>query len=375
MLSRCLLAAAVGVAAMAGVVVGQSGQLPGQQTSQTPYSVIYTDWTTGWSVGLPTQSAVSPDTTYNTNLVKSFRFGVDWAGDQDTVTINPPYSQVGTGNFVIANENPNNTDCSLVASGSGQFPLYIIVLSANNSMCNYTVSWSVPFTNDALVVSYKERTIDDEIQVNFLATTITGDPQFVGLRGQQYQVHGIDGAVYNIITEQALQVNSRFAFLTEGQCPMLQGKPDTNCWSHPGSYLGEMSFQQLVDGKLHAALVTAGPAASGFAGVQVDGKALQLGATVSFGSFQLTFRTAHSVHVRTAHFEFELSNSDMFINQQLRATVQLSQLHAHGLLGQTASSTTYPTAIKYIAGAVDDYAIADGDIFGTDFVYNLFNKQ
>ena len=199
---------------------------------------------------------------------------------------------------------------------------------------------------------------------------IVGDPQFVGLRGQSYQVHGIDGAVYNIISEKELQVNSRFVFLNEGACP---AESTTNCWSHPGSYLGEISYQAIVDGKLHAALVQAGPAKKGFAGVQVDGKSVAVGDKVEFGSFSLERTSAYEVIVNTEHFSFVLSNSDNFVNQAIRALVPLSELSStHGLLGQTHSSKTYASAIKHIAGDVDDYVIADSDIFGTDFSYNQF---
>ena len=201
---------------------------------------------------------------------------------------------------------------------------------------------------------------------------VVGDPQFVGLRGQSYQVHGIDGAVYNIISEATTQVNSRFVFLTEGVCPMVNGHADTNCWSHPGSYLGEMSFQAIVDGKLHAALIQSGSAAQGFAGVQVDGKALAAGETASYGVFSVEFVSSHSVAVTTADFSFLLSNSDHFINQQLRATTPLSQLKAHGLLGQTHSAKTYANALKHVEGDVDDYVVQDGNIFGSDFLFNQF---
>ena len=202
--------------------------------------------------------------------------------------------------------------------------------------------------------------------------SIQGDPQFVGLRGQSYQVHGIDGAVYNIISEQSTQVNARFVFLRSGECPLIGGFADSNCWSHPGSYLGELSFQQLVDGELHAALVTAGPAKKGFAGVQMDGKVVAIGQTVSFGSFSLTVKSTHSVEVTTEHFAFELSNSDMFVNQAVRATVPLSSLSSHGLLGQTHSGKTHPGPLRHVEGNVDDYVIADSDVFGTDFLYNQF---
>ena len=186
-------------------------------------------------------------------------------------------------------------------------------------------------------------------------------------------MHGIDGAVYNIISESNTQVNSRFVFLTEGHCPIVSGKVGTNCWSHPGSYLGEISYQTVVDGKLHAALVQSGSAKQGFSGVQVDGKSVAVGDSVSFGSFSLTVTSTHSVSVTTEHFSFELSNSDMFINQAIRPLVSLPELSStHGLLGQTHSTSTYANTVKYIAGEVDDYVIADSDVFGTDFVYNKF---
>jgi len=237
-----------------------------------------------------------------------------------------------------------------------------------------TLVFNITYFNNATATNDLEPIVETVFVSIFNgASQVTGDPQFVGLRGQSYQVHGIDGAVYNIISEQNTQVNSRFVFLTEGQCPMINGKPDVNCWSHPGSYLGEMSFQAIVDGKTHAALIEAGPAQKGFAGVQVDGKALTVGDIVTFGDFSVELTSTHTVAVTTENYAFELSNSDMFINQALRATTPLSKLTSHGLLGQTHSTKTYATAIKYIDGEVDDYVIQDGNIYGTDFLFNRFN--
>jgi len=52
--------------------------------------------------------------------------------------------------------------------------------------------------------------------------SVQGDPEFVGLRGQRYQVHGIDGAVYNLISDSLSQVNSRFIYINEkGDCPII----------------------------------------------------------------------------------------------------------------------------------------------------------
>jgi len=200
-----------------------------------------------------------------------------------------------------------------------------------------------------------------------------GDPQFVGLRGQSFQVHGIDGAVYNIISDAHTQVNSRFVFLSEGECPMVNGRLDTNCWSHPGSYMGEISFQQVVNGKLHQVLLVAGPAKTGFDQVTLDGKQLKVGDEFEFGTFSIKFRSSHVVNVATDSFSFELSNSDKFINQALTNLKPLSKLTSHGLLGQTHAAKVYPTATRYIEGEIDDYVIADNDIFGKDFAFNKFH--
>ena len=46
-----------------------------------------------------------------------------------------------------------------------------------------------------------------------------GDPQFVGLRGQHFQVHGISGEVYSILSTPQLQVNAPFCVSVYGSMP------------------------------------------------------------------------------------------------------------------------------------------------------------
>jgi len=115
-------------------------------------------------------------------------------------------------------------------------------------------------------------------------------------------------------------------------------------------------------------------AKTGFSQVQMDGKALKVGDTITFGSFSLSFLTSHKVTVSTENFNFDLSNSDRFINQALHSKTPLSHLSSHGLLGQTHNTKVYASSARYIEGEVDDYAIGDGDIFGDDFVYNQFQQ-
>ena len=161
-------------------------------------------------------------------------------------------------------------------------------------------------------------------------------------------------------------------FLSAGRCPILDGQPGRDFWSHPGSYMGEMSFQHVVDGRVHAVLVTSGAASNGFTSVQMDGEAVLVGTNATFEQFSVHVRSSHSVSIHTEEFDFVLSNSDHFINQVVSAVVPLSALRSHGVLGQTHSARTYSNALRYVEGDVDDYAIADNDLFGDDFVFNQF---
>ena len=201
---------------------------------------------------------------------------------------------------------------------------------------------------------------------------VLGDPMFTGLLGQVYQVHGVAGAVYNLISERQCQVNARFVFLSSGRCPSVQGTAVTNCWSHPGSYLGSLSFQQVVDGQLHTAVVVAGSADRGFRQVLVDGRALDVGQRVQLASFSVRYLSSHVVEVDTAHFTFQLDNSDHFVNQYVAATLPVHTLTSHGLLGQTHRRATYHSQLKVIEGEVDDYASSSADLMATDFTFNLF---
>ena len=203
---------------------------------------------------------------------------------------------------------------------------------------------------------------------------VTGDPQFCGLRGQQYQVHGVHGAVYNLLTQHNMQLNARFSFLHNGRCPVIGGVESTvDCWSHPGSYLGELGLQYRDEaGERHTAVIVAGEANVGFERVEVDGRQVAVGGRVELPGFALNFRATHSLVIRTADFTVRLSNSDRFLNQQLAANTPLFDLTCHGLLGQTHRGRVYPTALKYIEGEVDDYLIEDGQLLGNEVVFNLF---
>ena len=199
---------------------------------------------------------------------------------------------------------------------------------------------------------------------------IVGDPQFIGFRGQSFQVHGIDGHVYSLISEPTLHMNALFVFLTSGRCPAVSGRPSENCWTHPGSYIGAISFQHRSekDSTIHRLLITAGDAATGLAGVEVDGEKMTA-AQMEAGEVKVVRLSAYEVRVSTPHFDFELINSDGFVNEVVRPLVSLKILAPHGLLGQT-----WQLRKVVVEGAVEDYSISHNELFGSDSMYDRFSQ-
>jgi len=201
--------------------------------------------------------------------------------------------------------------------------------------------------------------------------SVVGDPQFVGLRGQSYQVHGVPNSIYNIVSDADLQYNARFVFLTKGDCPVVDGVQQKGCFSHAGTYLGELGLKTRAGDKIH---IVTGPAAKGFEMIEVNNKPVEVGQTIvladNMGS--VSFNSSHVTQVQIGNWDFVFENSDMFLNQRVRV-LDARGLRSHGMLGQTWRETTYKNAIKYIQGEVDDYVIREKDIWGDSFLYNVFN--
>ena len=212
------------------------------------------------------------------------------------------------------------------------------------------------------------------------STGIVGDPQLIGLRGQSFQVHGIDQQIYNVITHTTHQVNTRFGFLSKGACPPVEivgaVKFHQNCWSHPGSYIIEAGLQQRIANETIQLRIVAGSAQQGFSSVTLNGRALSVPSVETFSAdnvnvVSIDYSRSHSIVINSPLFRYEFDNSDMFLNQGTMANKQLNMLRTHGLLGQTWSAKSNGTEIPYVEGLVDDYLVTDG-IFGKEFVYNLF---
>ena len=202
------------------------------------------------------------------------------------------------------------------------------------------------------------------------SSSVLGDPQFVGLLGQSFQVHGIDGAVYSLLRDSTgLMVNARFVFLSGGECPPAAAI-STACWSHPGSYLGEVALVTAEGAQLS---VASGKAAAGFSSVTLDGQAVAVGANISLPGLFVHYLTTHSLTLDAGNYALTLHNSDAFVNIQQLAVKRWSLLRerrTHGLLGQTWQAPSRRGAdVREVEGSVDDYAEGANELFGSDFTH------
>ena len=245
---------------------------------------------------------------------------------------------------------------------------------------------------------------------------VVGDPQFNGLRGQSYQVHGYANEYYAVLSTPTLHLNALFHFLDAASCsPAVLQR--TACWSHPGNYFGAVSALLKPDAgvTLHNAAsllqpasrlmrdlprlerrtehagghavatleVTAGPAAEGlrvtYAGAELppsdDWRALS---TLGDAFVFVFFPSRDAVLLMTGEFLLRLDNSDRFLNLGLAMTPQLAQramdvqgmeegegreeamaAMPHGLLGQTWSSARHQSPLRVVEGDIDDYRVRD----------------
>lgn len=200
-------------------------------------------------------------------------------------------------------------------------------------------------------------------------SSAVGDPAFTGFLGQRFQIHGMADTVYNIISDASVQLNAMFVFLSHGECPVVDGKRMTNCWSHPGSYFGSLALQTADGDRL---LITAGSHKDGFTMTLND---QPLSSSVSRAGLSVAVDNSFRVLIEAGLYRMAIENSDMFLNiagievtdwQQLKATVQ-----PHGLLGQTWRGRRSVA----VEGSVDDYAEADNSMFGNAFLFNKFDKR
>jgi len=229
-------------------------------------------------------------------------------------------------------------------------------------------------------------------------TKVIGDPEFRGFLGQQFQVHGVPDWIYNIITYDTMQLNTRFKFFGTGRSTLKQldhiPELHTKSWTHPGNYMGEMGI------KLHGdhLYVRPGSWEHGFRGVTLNGMKLHINEnkhlpvgeqhipqsmTSNSDNYQqyIIYKSTHEIQIVTPTVEITLVNADHFINVQevaIRDLQHASIQYLHGLLGHTADSEVNrrmkKEKKKYPLGHLDDYALVDSDdLFSDNFVNNRYS--
>jgi hypothetical protein len=234
-----------------------------------------------------------------------------------------------------------------------------------------------------------------------------GDPQFGGLQGQYFQFHGMADEVFSLVSSPALQMNSLFKYLASGTCDYN----NTVCWTHPGTYLGQMGIQFgsnkillqpsshsagmkvfLNDHELHTSLNTR----------RLSG---------SNTSALLQFENKDTFGLYTDLFVIRIVNSDYFFNldfalkdqtilnagsKPLQITGEICELESnmnklatdhksviakklkdqypayplHGLIGQTWRNAIY--CGRYYEGSVDDYVV--DSLFGNEHTFNYYHQ-
>jgi len=210
------------------------------------------------------------------------------------------------------------------------------------------------------------------------ATKVVGDPQIVGMQGQDFQVHGIPDEVFNMVSYPTLQINARFSYLESADC--LDNY--TACFAHPGTYISEEGFRIGKD----KVRVTAGSHKKGLT-VSVNGKKVNRNTDLKLGAIEVVNHRRVVFH--TNIMKVTVTNSDKFLNQELELNddklISLgakrrhlkdtekfhSEVPLHGLQGQTWRNVEYASGLDY-EGSITDYHVVDGNLFGTDFVFNQF---
>ena len=239
---------------------------------------------------------------------------------------------------------------------------------------------------------------------------VQGDPVFVGFLGQRFNVHGLPHRTYNILSLPQLQLNTRFVpvqhamnvtqqlsvrqrlgklvsvlrgvahdatYAGSDDVLPVQPLPLTTAWSHSGLYMGEAAVQ-LSGRRL---LVCSGAYETGFSLVALDEVQLSVSSDwvlLADGS-SIRHNTSSLVEVHTAEVQFQLRNSDHFLNihnAQLDPAAAQHLEYVDGLLGQTADEKWKADAKSkaWVAHVEEDYVLPEGDedLWSTDFAYNKY---
>jgi len=148
----------------------------------------------------------------------------------------------------------------------------------------------------------------------------SGDPQFAGFQGQNFQFHGMADEVFNLISTPTFQMNGNFKYLSSGKCDYNE----TVCYTHPGTYVDQIGF---VIGDVEVKAV-AGAHELGLrlwmndveikhAQTAIQNKIIfsYWNSSEQIGSVQFNQKTKFTIDV--PQFTIEVTNSDYFFNLEV----------------------------------------------------------
>ena len=265
-------------------------------------------------------------------------------------------------------------------------------LIQNGTLSTPTTGATVPAQQVTIVNPNAPAAVSSSSSSGASRVSAVGDPLFAGFQGQRYQVHGIDGAVYALLSQRSLHINALFVFLDSGKCPVVGGvQQQANCWSHPGSYFGQLAFQTNQGVQLE---IVAGAANKGIERLQLNGQDVLIAAgeqvVAGSGDSQLVVKvlSSHALSIETGNYQMQIDNSDMFLNLAALRVMDWGRLirtdQPHGLLGQSWTRRSRAGKLSkdglvnvkdVVEGDVDDYVVAEDSMLGTDFAYSKFDAK
>jgi len=205
---------------------------------------------------------------------------------------------------------------------------------------------------------------------------IITDPHFVGFHGEKFDVMAEPGEVFNILSDSDVQLNALFV------------------GSHKGAsqtFLGECGVKY---GNHHVRLTASGRIFVDEVPLSITGSDTKYSLDRT-GDAYLTAKSMRNGNVEAIitlpnySFKFGLVNSrnvqaGSVAHVNLQITLRSSDVRPHGLIGQTVVPPSLRAGQRghnsmkeggdVIEGSFTQYKIADNNLFGDDFKFNLFGK-